>query len=65
MRYSDLVGMYQHSGELMETFNHPINTGEHECNNIPVFNNVRENYKEQSSQKPIQQNNDTTKKSIK
>ena len=27
----------------METFNHPINTGEHECNNIPVFNNVREN----------------------
>jgi len=49
----------------METFNHPINTGEHECNNIPVFNNVRENYKEQSSQKPIQQNNDTTKKSIK
>ena len=43
MRYSDLVGMYQHSGELMETFNHPINTGEHECNNIPVFNNVREN----------------------
>jgi len=43
VRCSDLVGMYQHSGELMETFNHPINTGEHECNNIPVFNNVREN----------------------